>query len=173
VFWLYVAATAMIAAGYADFPLIAFHMKSAGAGSDIAIPLLYALAMGVDAVAALAFGRMYDRWGRLVLIGAPVFAAAAAPLVFSRSLPAVAAGMVLWGVGMGSQESVLRAAVADMAPEGRRGAAYGIFNGVFGVAWFAGSVVMGLLYQTSAAWLVAFSIGAQLAAIPFLVLSRK
>ena len=172
-FWLYVAATATIAAGYADFPLIAFHLKSVGAASDVTIPLLYALAMGVDAVAALAFGRMYDRLGRLVLIGAPVFAAAAAPLVFSRSLPAVVAGMVLWGVGMGSQESVLRAAVADMAPEGRRGAAFGVVNGVFGVAWFAGSVVMGLLYQTSAAWLVAFSVGAQLAAIPFLVLSRK
>ncbi|RPI09510.1 MAG: MFS transporter [Acidobacteriales bacterium] len=173
VFWLYVAATAMIAAGYADFPLIAFHLKSVGAASDVTIPLLYALAMGVDAVAALVFGRLYDRFGRLVVIGAPAFAAAAAPLVFSRSLPGAAAGMVLWGVGMGSQESVLRAAVADMAPEGRRGAAYGVFNGVFGVAWFAGSAAMGLLYQSSPMALVVFSIAAQTGAVPFLVMSRK
>jgi len=173
VYWLYVASTALMAAGYADFPLVAFHLKNAGAASDTMIPLLYALAMGVDAVAALAFGRLYDRFGRLVLLGAPAFAAAAAPFIFSRSLPAVTAGMVLWGVGMGIQESVLRAAVAEMAPEGRRGVAYGIFNGVFGAAWFAGSAAMGLLYQSSAVALVVFSVAAQMAAVPLLLMSRK
>jgi MFS family permease len=122
-FWLYVAASGLIAAGYADFPLIAFHLKRASVASDVWIPLLYAIAMGVDAVAALAFGRLFDRWGKRVLIAAPLFAAWAAPLVFLGGFRAAVAGMVLWGVGMGVQESVLRAAVAGLAPASRRGSA--------------------------------------------------
>jgi MFS family permease len=168
-FWIYVAAAGLIAAGYADFPLVAFHLKKTGVASDIWIPLLYAIAMGVDAVAALAFGRLFDRWGKKVLIGAPLAAILAAPLVFSGSFPAAVAGMVFWGVGMGVQESVLRAAVAEMVPRARRGAAYGVFNSVFGICWFAGSALMGLLYETSAFRLVAFALCAQLAAIPLLL----
>jgi len=168
-FWIYVAAAGLIAAGYADFPLVAFHLKKAGVASDIWIPLLYAIAMGVDAVAALAFGRLFDRWGNKVLIGAPLSAILAAPLVFSGSFPAAVAGMVFWGVGMEVQESVLRATVAQMVPPTRRGAAYGVFNSVFGICWFAGSALMGLLYETSAFRLVAFALCAQLAAIPLLL----
>jgi MFS family permease len=163
----------LIAAGYADFPLIAFHLKQTGAASDVWIPLLYAIAMGVDAIAALAFGRLFDRFGRRVLIAAPLFAAAAAPLLFSAGFHGALAGIALWGVGMGIQESVLRAAVVDLAPSERRGAAYGIFNSAYGVAWFAGSAVMGLAYGVSVTGLIVFSICAQVAAIPLLVLSRK
>ena len=100
--------------GFADFPL---------AASDTWIPLLYALAMGVDALAALA-----------------------APLVFSRSFSGAVAGMVFWGVSMGAQESVMRAAIAKMAPVSRRGSAYGAFNTVYGLCWFAGIALMGFLY---------------------------
>jgi MFS-type transporter involved in bile tolerance (Atg22 family) len=73
-------------------------------------------------------------------------------------------------VGLGVQSSVLRAAVAEMVPSGKRGSAYGIFNTAYGVYWFAGSALMGVLYQTSALWLVVFSICAQLASIPLLLL---
>jgi MFS family permease len=170
-FWTYVAACGLIAAGYADFPLIAFHLKRAGVASDARIPLLYAVAMGVDAVAALAFGRLYDRWGKRVLIGAPLFAAWAVPLVFLGDFRAALVGMVLWGVGMGVQESVLRAAVADMAPPGRRGSAYGIFNGAYGLCWFAGSALMGLLYESSPLRLVLLSVSFQAAALAPLLLA--
>ncbi len=164
-FWLYISACGLIAAGYADFPLIAFHFKRVGIASDIWIPLTYAIAMGVDAVAALAFGRLYDHWGKLVLIGAPLLAASAAPLVFLGGFPAAIAGMVLWGAGMGVQESVLRAAVADLSPADRRGSAYGIFNGAYGLCWFAGSTLMALLYAASPRRLVILSVSLQAAAI--------
>jgi MFS family permease len=137
--------------------------------SDTWIPLLYALAMGVDALAALAFGRLFDRWGDAVLVGAPLAAALAAPLVFSRSFSGAVAGMVFWGVSMGAQESVMRAAIAKMAPISRRGSAYGAFNTVYGLCWFAGSALMGFLYQASASRLVVFSVCAQLASVPLLL----
>jgi MFS family permease len=171
--WIYLAGSGLIALGYADFPLIAFHLKRAGVASDTWIPLLYAVAMGTDALAALGFGRLFDRYGNKVLLGAPLAAVLAAPLAFSGSFRLALAGMVLWGIGMGVQESVLRAAVAEMAPLSRRGFAYGAFNTAYGVCWFAGSAAMGVLYSTSPPHLVVFSICAQLAAIPLLLRSTS
>ena len=77
--------------------------------------------------------------------------------------------MALWGTGMGAQESILRAAIATMVEPGRRGTAYGLFNAGYGMAWFLGSAIMGYLYDVSPTGLVAFSILAQVAAIPLLV----
>jgi predicted MFS family arabinose efflux permease len=76
--------------------------------------------------------------------------------------------MVLWGIGMGAQESILKAVVAGMVPPERRGSAYGIFNTGYGVAWFLGSALMGVLYDRSLVALVVFSVVMQLAAIPML-----
>ncbi|MCE5187275.1 MAG: MFS transporter [Planctomycetaceae bacterium] len=169
-FWLYLAATCCIAAGFADYPLIAFHIKSHQFMADQWIALLYACAMGVDALAALVFGRLYDRKGMLALGGAVLISSTFALFAFSSVTGLVVLGVVLWGVGMGAQESIVRAAVADMVPKERRGAGYGLFNSLFGVAWFAGSLLMGILYDVSRPGLIAFSIIAQLACLPLLFL---
>jgi MFS family permease len=82
--------------------------------------------------------------------------------------------MVLWGIGMGSLESIIKAALAEMVPRDRRATGYGIFNAGFGLFWFLGSALMGLLYEFSLGALVAFSVTAQLLAIPvFLAVSRR
>jgi MFS-type transporter involved in bile tolerance (Atg22 family) len=70
---------------------------------------------------------------------------------------------------MGAQESILRAAIATLVPPERRGSAYGLFNAAYGIAWFLGSALLGYLYDTSLTGLVAFSVLAQLAAIPLFV----
>lgn len=172
-FWLYLAAVSLIAAGYADFPLIAFHFQKAGDIPATWIPILYAVAMGTDALAALILGRLFDRLGLSVLVAAALLSAAFAPLVFLGGFRLALGGMALWGMGMGAQESVVRAAVAGMVPAGRRAAAYGIFNAGFGVCWFAGSALMGLLYDISLPALVLFSAAMQLGSLPLLVaLSR-
>jgi MFS family permease len=172
VFWIYLVAVAFLAAGYTDFPLIAFHLKRAGVASDVSIPLLYALAMGADAVAALVLGRLFDAWGLRVLTLVPVLSCLVAPLAFSRSPALVIVGVVLWGIGMGAQESIVRAAIAAMIPADRRGTAYGVFNSVYGVVWFAGSAVMGLLYDISVPALIMLSLVCQLLAIPVLLRLR-
>jgi len=172
VFWLYLAASGLVAAGFADFPLIAFHFQRAGVVTGGAIPVLYAVAMGADGLAALGLGRLFDRVGITALVGAALAAAAFAPLVFYGGAPLAVVGLVLWGLGIASQESVMRAAVATMVPPGRRASAYGSFNAGYGLCWFAGSVLLGVLYDRSLPLLVGFSVAIQLIAVPLLLAVR-
>ncbi|MGH7892104.1 MAG: MFS transporter [Thermodesulfobacteriota bacterium] len=137
------------------------------------MPLLYACAMGVDALSALVLGRLYDRKGMSVLLFAVCLTALSAPLVFLSGGGLLIAGMALWGIGMGAQESVIRAVVTDMTPADRRATAYGLFNAGFGFAWFAGSSLMGVLYGKSVTGMVVFSVLAQLASIPLLFIVRR
>ncbi len=173
IFWIYLGAIALVAAGCADFPLIAFHLQQAAVGSQDEIPLLYALAMGVDAIAALAFGRWFDRIGFTSLTLAIFLSSLFAPLVFLGNSIMAFAGMVLWGIGMGAQESIMKAAVTGMVPADKRGSAFGIFNTGYGLAWFSGSALMGILYDTSVNTLVLFSVTIQLVAIPILLLVQR
>ncbi len=172
-FWIYLAAVALIAAGYADFPLIAYHFKKMSDVPDAWIPVFYSVAMGVDALAALFFGYLFDRKGISILIFAALGSMLFAPLVFLGNFPVALAGMALWGMGMGAQESVMRAAIAEMVPADRRGTGYGIFNTGYGVFWFLGSATMGVLYDFSLMSLIVFSVIVQLAAVPLLLLVRK
>ncbi len=168
-FWFYLGAIALIAAGFADFPLIAFHLQQTGVESTSQIALLYAMAMSVDAIAALAFGRWFDRVGLWSLVLAVAMSLFLAPLVFSGSFTWAIVGMVLWGIGMGAQESIMKAVVAGIVPAQRRGSAFGIFNTGYGLAWFAGSALMGVLYDYSRGTLILVSIALQSAAIPALI----
>lgn len=164
-FFVYTAAAALIAAGYADFPLIAYHFGKTGLFAPFVIPLLYALAMAAEAVSALVLGRLYDRNGMKVMMVATLASSLSAPLVFLAPPIAAALGMVLWGIGMGAQASVMRAAIAKLTPAFKRGSAYGIFNAAYGAAWFAGSSLLGVLYDGSVAWLAGVSVLLQGAAL--------
>ena len=172
-FLLYLTSAAFMALGFADFPLASFHMKTAGIISDEWIPILYSGAMGVDALSALVLGRLYDRKGMIVLVFAVCATALSAPLVYLSGTGLLVAGMALWGVGMGAQESVVRAVVTDITHADKRATAYGVFNAGFGFAWFAGSAIMGVLYGKTIMGMVIFSVAAQLASIPLLFLVRR
>ncbi|MCL6630302.1 MAG: MFS transporter [Armatimonadetes bacterium] len=172
-YWLYLVAVAFIAAGYTDYPLIAYHFGKLSSIPRDLIPTLYALAMGVDAVAALIFGRLYDRIGLTAMVAAVLMSAFFAPLVFLGGFGLALAGVTLWGIGMGAQESIMRAAIAGMISAERRGTAYGVFNTGYGIFWFAGSALMGYLYDVSVPGLIAFSVVAQLASIPILIIVRQ
>lgn len=148
-FWLYSAGAALIAFGFADYALISYHFTIAKTMSSTLVPILYALAMGTGGVGSILAGRWYDRAGLVVLIPSTLFIAAYAPLVFLGGFWAALVGTVLWGVGIGIHETVMAAAVARMVPAHRRARAYGIFTGIFGIAWFAGSAVLGALYDRS------------------------
>ncbi len=173
-FVLYLLAVSFLAAGFADFPLLGFHFQKLNLVSGAAIPLLYTLAMGVDALAALVFGRLFDRIGIGALMISTMVSALFAPICFlSRSVPWIAAGMVLWGIGMGAQESILKAVIAELASPEKRATAYGIFNTIFGLAWFMGSALMGLLYELNIMLLIIFSVAAELTAVVFFFLVHR
>lgn len=170
VFWIYLSAVALVAAGYVDFPLMAYHFKKGAIASDNWIPVFYAIAMGIDAIAALLVGRLFDRKGISVLIATSLISSLFAPFVFWGGFYAAIAGIILWGIGMGAQESIMRAAIANMIPANKRGSAYGVFNAGYGVFWFLGSALMGIFYDISIPALIAFSVIIQLASIPFFMM---
>lgn len=172
-FWVYLGAVALIAAGYADFPLIAYHFQTKAVASANTIPLFYALAMGVSGIAALVFGHLFDRRGISILMIAAFLSSFFAPLVFLGNSGLALLGMTLWGVGMGAQESILKAAIAGMVPVDKRASAYGIFATGYGLSWFLGSALMGILYDRSISALVVFSVIIQLTAIPILLLVNQ
>jgi len=166
VFWLYLGSIGLVAAGFADYPLIAFHIKSHNIFEDKWIPLLYSCAMGIDALAALVFGHWYDKKGVFVLVTAIAVSSTFAFFAFSFIPALIVAGVVLWGVGMGAQESIIRAVVADIVPVHKRGTGFGLFNACFGIAWFIGSAIMGILYDFSLPAMIVMSIGCQIASLP-------
>ncbi|HEY7359967.1 MAG TPA: MFS transporter [Streptosporangiaceae bacterium] len=173
VFWLYLAGAALVAAGFADFPVIAYHFAGAGTVSATLVPLFYAVAMAVSGIGSLIFGRLFDRAGIGILIPLIVVAAAYAPLAFLGGFWASLVGVSLWGLGMGVHESIIPAAVAPMVSPDRRASAYGLFTGVYGTAWMLGSIVIGALYGVSLGLVVAFAVVAQFAAIPLILIVRR
>ncbi len=170
VFWIYLLAAALVAAGFADFPVMAFHFQQSHTVSPIATPLFYAAAMAVSGAGSLVFGRLFDTLGIGLLVPLTVIAAAYAPLAFLGGFWPALVGSCLWGLGMGVHESIIPAAVAPMVSPDRRASAYGLFTGVYGIAWFAGSAAIGALFSVSMTAVVAFAVAAELAAVPLIVL---
>lgn len=173
VFWIYLAGAVLVAVGFADFPFMAYHFQQASTVSSTLIPVFYSVAMGVSGTGSLLFGRLFDRFGIIVLVPLTLVSALFAPLVFFGGFWPALIGIALWGLGIGVHESIIPAAVAGMVPVRRRASAYGLFTMGYGVFWFLGSVVLGLLYGVSVPWLVAFSVVAELVAIPFFLLVRR
>lgn len=171
-FWSYAAFTATTLLGFATFGVLSFHLVRAQLLSPAAVPLLYAAAMGVDALAALVTGWVYDRHGRKVLAVLPVLAAAMPALAFTDTLALAVIGALLWGAATGIQESTLRATVADLVPPGRRATAYGLFAAVMGVAAAAGGALAGVLYDVSVSALVITTIAVQATALVLLAGNR-
>ena len=173
-FWWYVIAAGVLACGFADFALLSYHFQSRQLVSPALIPVYYAGAMGVVGATALLCGRLFDRYGIAVLCASVVISVVALPLGFLGGSGAVVASIVCWAIGLGAQDATLRSGIAQVVSMNKRGAAFGAFNAIYGVMWFAGSVLMGVLYDHSLVGLVIFGIVAQLAAaIMFFVLRRS
>ena len=185
-FILYIAGISLFAFGFIDYSIIIMHVsrtyshlasglsETSALVSTGSLPLLYAGAILVDAVAALFFGMMYDKNGVKALVWSTVISAPFAVFVFAfDSVPMLLIGVALWGVGMGAQESILKAAVTSMVPKASRATGYGVFECSFGAFWFLGSWLMGVLYDVSIPAMIAVSVIAQLAAIPLYIGSSK
>jgi MFS family permease len=173
-FWIYMLAVGLVAAAFIDFPLISFHISNEDHLETFWIPVLFAIAMGLDAISAIIFGHFFDRIGMTAI--AVVFAISAffVPLVFGTDPLFMVIGIALWGVGQGAIGSILRAAVSQLVPQSRRGLGYGIYSTTFGILWFLGSAATGILYVISIPLMVAASVGVQFVAVfIFLYIQRQ
>lgn len=164
-FWLYSLFAFFAVLGFASFQLISYHLQVKGVVTETLIPTLYAVAMGVDAVVAIIVGKWYDKKGMGVLLAIPVLSLPIPLLGFSDSAVLAIAAVVLWGAVMGIHETIMRAAIADLTSMGSRGKAYGIFNTLYGVAWFLGSTAVGYLYDFNLVYVFGFVAAAQVVAL--------
>jgi MFS family permease len=171
-FWLYVIAGALTAAGLADFSLIGFHFQNAHIIRLDLVPIYYAAAMASGALSSLVFGRLFDRYDKKIVLLAFTLSALFAPFVFLGNATLAFLGMILWGIGIGVEGSLLRALITRTVPASRRSTAFGLFDTCYGVAWFAGSAAMGLLYDRSLLALVIFSVVSQVVALPLFFRAR-
>jgi len=156
IFWIYTAFTFFCTLGFVNFSLIGYHLKANNLMSDGNITLLYSAAMAVDALAALIVGKAYDRMkkktgiktgGIAVLMAIPFITLLLPFMTMSSSTTLLVIGMVIFGVVMGTHETIMRSAVADITPFYKRGTSYGVFNTGYGLALLIGSAVMGWLYD--------------------------
>ena len=185
-FVLYIAGISLFAFGFIDYSLIIMHVSNqfSGMAAGLAetsslvnsgtLPLLYAGAMLVDAISALFFGYLYDKKGVRALVLSTIISAPFAYFVFMAQNEAMLLfGIALWGIGMGAQESILKAAVTSMVPKISRASGYGIFECAFGVFWFFGSWLLGVMYDYNLTLMIVVSIATQLLAIPCYLASYK
>jgi hypothetical protein len=163
----YAIGGALVAAGFVDFALIAFRFERDHVVSTPAISVWFAVAMAVAAVAAPILGKLFDRFGGAIVAIAIAVGAAATPMAFLGSGAVAQAGVALWGVGIAVQDALLLALVASVLAHRRRASSFGLFDLIFGAAWFAGSVASGFLLDWSPLALAIFSSLLQVAAIPF------
>jgi len=173
VFWMYVVAAGLLALGFVDFPLLAYHFQSNALTKPETIPLLYAGAMGVNGLTALLFGRLFDRYGIQIIALGIVVSLLALPFGFLGGASGVYISVACWATGLGAQDATLRSGIAQVVSMNKRGTAFGAFNAVYGVLWFAGSVAMGMLYDYSLIVLVIFGMVAQLTAAGLFVWLRR
>lgn len=167
-FIFYMAAICLFAFGFADFTLITLHAARTQAFPDATLSLLYAEAMAIDAVAALFFGWLFDKIGLKSLILSTLCSMLFSAFVFLTGNPwMMEIGIVLWGIGMGAQESIMKAAVSRIIPKSMRSTGFGIFETGFGIAWFLGSWLLGALYDIGSLWVVVVSVAAQALAVLF------
>ncbi len=169
VFWIYLSGAVLVAAGFADYPLIAYHFARTNSVTGEWIAIFYSVGMAVSGTGSLVLGRLFDRFGFVVLVVLTPIAALFAPLVFFGGFWAALIGAAAWGLGMGVHESIIPAAVAPMAPPQRRASAFGIFTAGYGIFWFIGSAAIGIFYDLSLPVVIAFCVLTQLAALPIFI----
>lgn len=173
-FVYYIIGISLFAFGFIDYSLIIMHVSRLNIFSSDTIPLIYAGAMIIDAIAALIFGWLFDHRGTLALVLSTMLSVLFPILIFGfGSRVPVLWGVAMWGVGMGAQETILKAAVATMVPKQSRATGYGIFECSFGFFWFIGSWLLGALYDVNLTAMIVVSMVAQLFAIPMYILSYR
>jgi len=171
-YWSYMAAASCFAAGLMSFELISYHLAHAGIVSPPWIPVFLAISTAFGVLASLLLGRWYDRHGLPVLVGAVLCSAAFAPFVFLGGFWVALGGILLWGIGYATQDTLFKALITGVLPEGKRSQAFGIFYTGYGAGWLIGSVIAGWLYERSRLVLALFAVAVQLVSIPIFIVAH-
>jgi MFS family permease len=149
-FYIYAFAVFMNTVGLIPYTLILFKVSEIvrPLNQDWIVPLIYVLIQSVDAPAALLSGYGFDRYGMKILI-VPFLLSVVAPLLAmsGSGLVLLAVAATFFGLVLGMQESIYRAAVSKLTPLSSRGTGYGAFHTVYGVCLVIAGAVFGLFIQ--------------------------
>jgi len=169
-FWIYTIAIGLVSFGFIDFALISYHYKRINLFEPNIIVILYSIAMITDAITSIILGKLFDKFGIKVIIISVILTAFSSPLLFlfnEKILKFLA--IILWGIGIGSQESIMRAYISNIIKKEERATAFGIFNSIYGFSWFVGSLIIGYLYSISLIYMVILSFSFQILGLLILV----
>ncbi|HOK41892.1 MAG TPA: MFS transporter [bacterium] len=182
IFWLYSIFIFLTTIGFINFLLLSYHYKKFKILSDYQIPLFYAIAMIIDAFAAVVIGKLYDVLkekkkniyaGLLTLFIIPIFTLFIPLFGFSNNLFLIFIAVFIWGIVMATHETIMKSAIADITSLKKRGTGYGIFNSIYGLAMFIGSSLVGFFYEKNFFILINFIIFMQIFSCLILILIYK
>jgi len=146
-FWAFSFSCACSTLGLMTFGVMSVHLVRADLVTAPWVPVVYAGAMAVQAVAALASGFAYDSIGPRVLYALPLLVAAVPALVFADGLQTVLIGITVWALATAVQDSTVKALVADLVPGERLATSYGVFATAQGLGALGGGALAGGLYE--------------------------
>lgn len=153
-FHLFAVACSLAMAGLMTFGVISYRFVEDGIVTISVVPLTYALAMAMAALAALGTGKYFDQIGGRILLVVPVLVTIAPFGVFADTLVVVLVGVVIWGFAYGVLDSTVKAFVANLIPEQRRATAFGVFAGIQGVGALVGGGLAGALIESNTSLLI-------------------
>ncbi len=170
VFWIYSIAMSFVALGFISWINISYILKASDIFPDYSIATFYLIAMLANGLLAFPIGLIYDRFGLVSLIFAPIFSILIIPLLLTQNFVAISIASVFWGIVMAIYESNARAAIADILPEQKRAFGYGAFGLAFGVAWMLGSVIYGYIYEIYQSTMLYFAVITEVVALILLLI---
>jgi MFS family permease len=168
-FLLFLGSTLLAAAVYSqNVSTLPLHVVASGYG-----PATYGILQAMNGLLVVAFELPVIAWTqhrdrlRIVALGHLLIGLAFASLIAARTLPALAAMVVVWTLGEMIESPVASTVAADRAPTYARGRYQSAFGGMFGVAWMLGPVLGTMAYATEPAllWAACGLVGAVAAAL--------
>ncbi|MFH7880446.1 MAG: MFS transporter [Candidatus Aenigmatarchaeota archaeon] len=177
IFWFYTLFSFFTFLGFINFAILGYHFKLNKIFPDYIIVFLYSLAMLSDALIAPFIGKIYDRVKKVykvnLLFIIPSLSILIPFFIFSESKFLIIIAILLYGFVIGTQETIMRAFIADVSPISKRGIAYGIYSFILGASLFIGSSLIGYLYEISLTYLTFFIVFSQTFSMTFLIIIRK
>lgn len=150
-FKMYVAAVFFNTLGLIPASLILYKASIllSATGQQWIVPILYLVIQAVDAPIAVVSGYFYDKHG-LKILSLPFLLSIAPSLIASLqpSLLSLIIASTCFGIVLGMQESIYRAAVSDLVEVNIRGSAYGVLNTAYGLGMLLGGLAYGFFTDT-------------------------
>jgi MFS family permease len=159
--------------GFVNFALLGFHFKAVGVLSDVQIPLFYAIAMIVDAIVAIAIGKLYDKYGLITLVTLPIFSLAIPFLGFSNNFVMVIISVMLWGMAMAVHETIMKAAIADLTSIRREEQAMVYLTHLMDLLGYRKLFNGSIIRKIGIVYVIIFSVAFQVLSVPLFLLVRR